>query len=347
MAVSAQGADADDLDSFFEGDQEDIEIAEPVAKKVIVDEPMFDEAFGADATEESEEQPRIPKLVYPPPVPAPVFESSTEMYMYYGRKYIMEICLILIAIVYFVNIFVGKKVNAKLVSMWLAEALPLLKENFHHLGFGEEPNLSLSQIKYHEFEFFASGRDNCHYAFMNLRTKRRQDVICGGILGVIWPETDRLILDIPIDSDLPLEILVVRSHNVKRTQQEMPNINRLVEPMKKEQFSKTKLTPMAESGETVDAVFTKKFSNALEKYEKYLEFLHVTDQRVYTNYPLVLKAEILLGDTPAEYKNSVDLVKTLLELVDHIAKNVKLSAKSLEKASKLREVEEKKKNKVR
>lgn len=345
MAVSAQGADADDLDSFFEGDQEDIEIVEPVAKKVIVDEPMFDEAFDTDSTEESEEQTRIPKLVYPPPVPAPVFESSTEMYTYYARKYIMEICLILIALVYFVNIFVGKKVNAKLVSMWLAEALPLLKENFHHLGFGEEPNLSLSQIKYHEFEFYASGRDNCHYAFMNLRTKRRQDVICGGILGVLWPETDRLILDIPIESDLPLEILVVRHNHVKRTLQEMPNLKGLVEAQK--QFPKTHLTPMAESSETVDAVFTKKFTNALEKYEKYLEFLHVTDQRVYTNYPLVLKAEILLGDTPAEYKNSVDLVKTLLELVDHIAKNVKLSAKSMEKSKKLREAEEKNKVKVR
>lgn len=346
MITNAQGLDSEDLDTFFEGDQEDVAVEEPAVTRTIGDEPIFDEAFDQGATGEAEEEVKKPRLYYPPPEPVPEFNSSVEMYIYYGRKYLMEICLILIAVVYFINIFVGKKVNAKIVSMWLAEALPVLKENFHHLGFGEDPNLSLSQIKYHEFEFFASGRENCHYLFMNLRTKRRQDVICGGMLGVLWPEQDRLILDIPIDLDLPLEILVVRTHNVKRTQQEMPNINRLVTPLKKEQFSKTKLTVMAESGDTVDSVFTKKFSNAFEKYEKYLEFFHVTDQRVYTNYPLVLKAEILLGDSPSEFQNSVDLVKTLIELVDHICSNVKLSPKSLEKANKLREVEEKKRELV-
>ena len=94
-------------------------------------------------------------------------------------------------------------------------------------------------------------------------------------------------------------------------------------------------------------MFSNKFTNAFEKYEKYLEFLHVTDQRVYTNYPLVLKCEILLGDHPSEYKDSVKLVETLIEFVDHIAKNVKLPARALEKAKKLRQVEEKKREKVR
>ena len=230
--------------------------------------------------------------------------------------------------------------------MWLAECVPVLKYNFHHLGFGEEPNLSLSQITYSEFEFFGSGRDHCHYMFMHMNTKRRQDVILGGLFGLIWPEQDKLIFDIPIDADLPLEILVCRSKNVKKTQQEMPNINQFVGPVKSEKLSKTGLTVLAESKETADIVFSNKFTNAFEKYEKYLEFLHVTDQRVYTNYPLVLKCEILFGDHPSEYKDSVKLVETLIELVDHIAKNVKLPARALEKAKKLRQVEEKKREKV-
>lgn len=59
-----------------------------------------------------------------------------------------------------------------------------------------------------------------------------------------------------------------------------------------------------------------------------------------------MKAEILLGDKPSEYKESVQLIEVLLELVDHIATNVKLPARVLEKAKKNREVEEKKKEKV-
>lgn len=247
---------------------------------------------------------------------------------------------------YVLNFFVGKKVNTKVVSMWLAECVPLLKDNFHHLGFGEEPNLSLSQITYSEFEFFASGRDHCHYMFLHLNTKRRQDVILGGLFTLIWPEKDRLIFDIPIDVDLPLEILLCKSKNVKKTQQEMPNINQFVAPVKNDKLAKVGLSVLAESKETSEIVFTNKYISAFEKYEKYLEFLHITDQRVYTNYPLVLKCEILLGDHPNEYKNSVKLVETLIELVDHVAKTVKLPARALEKAKKLREVEEKKREKV-
>lgn len=59
-----------------------------------------------------------------------------------------------------------------------------------------------------------------------------------------------------------------------------------------------------------------------------------------------MKAEILLGDKPSEYKQSVELVEILLELVDHIATNVKLPARVMERAKKNRELEEKKKEKV-
>lgn len=89
-----------------------------------------------------------------------------------------------------------------------------------------------------------------------------------------------------------------------------------------------------------------RFSNAFQKYEKYLEFLHITDQRVYTQYPLVLKAEIHLGDSPAEFKESVKLLEVLLELVDHVATVVKLPARVLDIAKKNRVVEEKKREKV-
>ena len=156
--VNAQETvDVDDMDSFFETEDDDSEI---------FDEPMDEEQLPEDEEEDEpkpkmkEEKVEIPAPQYEPEEPTPVFESETEKYMYYGRKYLVEICLGSIFFVYILNIFVGKKVNTKIVSMWLAEAVPVLQKNFHHLGFGDESNLALSQLKYHEFEFYASGRDN-------------------------------------------------------------------------------------------------------------------------------------------------------------------------------------------
>jgi len=171
FAQETEDMDSDELDNFFDdaGDEAD-EIFDD--SNEIFDEPITEQPDFEDMErEEPEEVVQIPQPQYEPPEPVPVFETETEKYIYYARKYLIEIeiCLSSIFIVYILNIFVGKKVNSKIVSMWLAEAKPLLEKNFHQLGFvGEESNLSISQIKYHEYEFYATGRDNCKYMFIHM-----------------------------------------------------------------------------------------------------------------------------------------------------------------------------------
>uniref|UniRef100_A0A7S3JIM0 Coiled-coil domain-containing protein 47 n=1 Tax=Euplotes harpa TaxID=151035 RepID=A0A7S3JIM0_9SPIT len=251
----------------------------------------------------------------------------------------------MLVIVFALNFFVGKKVNCKIAAMWLAKVIPILEENFALLGFGEEANYSLSQIKYDEFEYYASGRDNCKYLFMSLKTKKRQDVITGGLLGLLWPDEDKMILDIPIEASLPLEFMICRKQNVKRTQQEMPNIKNLISVMKSDKLKATNFAVLAETNEVSDLMLNSKLVAGLTKYEKYIEFLHITDQQVYTNYPLVLKAEILFGDSPAEYNDSVKVIELILDLVDFVATAVKLPARVLDVAKKNRSAEDKKKEK--
>lgn len=339
--ISLAQMDEEDFDDLFE-DTPDIE--PEVFDQIEIED--IDVPITEPDVEVTEEKIDIPVPQYIPEEPVPEFDSAYDKYMYYARKYLVELCISSILIIYVLNIFVGKKVNSKIVSMWVAEAIPVLKKNFHHTGFGEEPNYSISQLKYHEYEFFASGRDYCHYLFLHMITKKRQDVIGGSLFELIWPDKDKVIFDIPIDVDIPLEILVCRQGDVKKTQSEMPNINQLIAPVPSKSFANTNLAVLADSTESVDIVFPRRFSDAFKKYEKYLEFLHVTDQRVYTNYPLVLKAEILMGDNPKEFANSVALLEILIDLVDHIAKPLKLPSRVLEKAKKLREAEEKKREKV-
>ena len=84
---------------------------------------------------------------------------------------------------------------------------------------------------------------------MHMFTKKRQDVIGGGLLGLVWPDRDRITFDIPIDSELPLEILVCRKVNVKQTQQDIPSINQLIAPVQSKPFYNTSLAVLAESPE--------------------------------------------------------------------------------------------------
>lgn len=164
-------------------------------------------------------------------------------------------------------------------------------------------------------------------------------------MGLLWPDVDKIILDIPIEAALPLELLICRKFNVKRTQQEMPNINNLISVVKADKLNSTNLAVLAENSEVPEIVLSNKVTSAIVKYEKYLEFLHITDQKVYTKYDLVLKAEILFGENEEEYKESAKLIEMVLDLVDHIANNVKLPERVLDQAKKNRSAEEKKREK--
>jgi hypothetical protein len=324
------GVDLDDLDSFFDDIEDDFE-------PVVEQRRHYDDEEGTPTPEEVVE-------TYIPEEPVPEFESNYEMYMFYARKYMIEISLVGVVLVYILNFFTGKSVNTKIVAMWLTESLPVLKDNFAHLGFGDEPNASLSQVTYDEFEFYATGRDNMGYIFMNLRTKKRQDAITGAIMGLIWPSNDRVVIDIPIETDLPLELIVCKESTIKLQISEMPHLKGLVKQYSPEAFKDTKFGFLAENGEVVDCVFSRKFVNILIKYEKYLEFLHITDQKVYTNNGLVLKCEINMGDHPSEFEHSVKLLEAMIELVDHIVTNVKLPSRVVEKAMKVRGQEQRQKN---
>ena len=320
----------DDLDSFFDDIEDDFVPEEP--------------AIQHDESPETPTPEEVMQQVIPEE-PIPEFKSDTEKYLYYANKYKIEIALAILAIVYMLNFFTGKNVNSKIAAMWLTEALPGLKDNFAHLGFGDEPNASLSQITYDEFEYYATGRDNMGYVFVNLRTKKRQDAFTGAFLGLIWPSQDRIIMDIPIEIDMPIELVVSRDYDLKRQIAEMPHLKGLVKQFHPQSFKDTHFGFLAENGEVINHIFSKKFVNILTKYEKHLEFLHITDQRVYTNNSLVLKAEINLGDHPSEYKDSVKLFEGLIELVDHIVTSVRLPTGVIEKARKKRTEDQKVKNK--
>ena len=56
--------------------------------------------------------------------------------MWYANKYKIEAVLVGLALTFLFNFYLGKRVNLKLANSFHARTLPVLSENFSHLGFG-------------------------------------------------------------------------------------------------------------------------------------------------------------------------------------------------------------------
>ena len=125
----------------------------------------------------------------------------------------------------------------------------------------------------------------------------------------------------------------------------MPHINNLVSRIPVEKLNETNLAVLSESNEIPDMILSNKIIASVIKLQKYIEFLHITDQKVYTQYNLVLKAEILFGDKPSEYKESAKCIDLILDIVDQVATNVKLPERILDLTKKNRSAEVKKREK--
>ncbi len=79
--------------------------------------------------------------------------------------------------------------------------------------------------------------------------------------------------------------------------------------------------------------------------DKYLESLHITDQKAYNNYPLWLKASLYLDASSPESMQQVSkLLKAIFSIVDR-AVTLRLSKDNRSKAEKNRKVVEKQKQK--
>lgn len=91
---------------------------------------------------------------------------------------------------------------------------------------------------YHEYEYYASGRDNCKYILMNYVMKKRQDMLSNQILGLIWPSEDQLFVEIGVESETPVEAIIMKTINAKQTLNDMPHLKKFVKKINNEALEK-------------------------------------------------------------------------------------------------------------
>ena len=83
---------------------------------------------------------------------------------------------------------------------------------------------------HHLYRFFASGRYNCGYAIVSFELRKRQDIISDFFLRLVWPDKDKLTIEIPIkpNSDLPAVFSIVKKQQVKTVRKYFEDLVRYI-----------------------------------------------------------------------------------------------------------------------
>lgn len=153
------------------------------------------------------------------------------------------------------------------------------------------------------------------------------------ILGFFWPSQDQVFIEIGIDSEQPVEALVVKSVNVKGVMNDMPHLKKMVKKIQCEQLEKLGYTLLGENEESAKSVFTGQVIEYIAK-SPCVHMVHLTDQHCYSPYPLVLKVTLNIGETVETLDASAKFFGQVLNVfIDTFAK-LKLSEHSLNASKK-------------
>ena len=258
------------------------------------------------------------------PVPADPVEKAKH----YFNKYTIECGLLFVVIFYIFLFWKGKNRNNEIAIQWAMTFQNLIKTQYAHLGMDEKYSVTVEQISYNEYQFYASGRNNLHYTHFMLDLKKRQDLLSMMLLNFLWPERDQLFIEFaldPRDETLPIELMVIPRKDQKSIYQTLPYLKSMVSPIQTEGFDKNhKHMVLGEDPETIKNLMANQVGSTLSKFSDQLHSLHVTDQRCYNKYPLQMKLSLIVGETQEQHENAAKMFKSVLELADRLG-SLKLS----------------------
>jgi hypothetical protein len=174
---------------------------------------------------------------------------------------------------------------------------------------------------------------------------------------------DTITIDIPIElgeRTLPLEFLVIRRKELKNKMKAFSHLQDMVHNSNTKNYRPTDINNrngyliMSEHDEIANQLVDSKIGSLLLNCNDFLEELHVTDQKVYNNLNLMMKATLRIPANDSHNEQFHQWLQMIIYLTDVIA-NVRLSPtvaakcdksrkkqKQIEAKNKAEEIEEKK-----
>jgi hypothetical protein len=112
-------------------------------------------------------------------------------------------------------------------------------------------------MSYHEYQFYATGRNNIQFALMNINLQRRQDLFTMFFLNFFFAEKDRVTIEVPIDIpdqvSLPIEMMIIQKKDSKVAMSNMPHLKKFIKTVEiKNLSSEVSLCAMAETSEVAN-----------------------------------------------------------------------------------------------
>ena len=153
--------------------------------------------------------------------------------------------------------------------------------------------------------------------------KKRQDMFSNQILGLIWPSEDQVFVEIGIESEQPVEAIIMKTINAKQTLNDMAHLKKFVKKISHEQFSpldKAGLSVFAEGEENAKNVFSSQLVEFLAKNADSIHVLHITDQKCYSPYAYVIKLGLNLKETKESHEQAAKVLSSLVsQFIDQFA----------------------------
>lgn len=267
-------------------------------------------------------------------------------------SYWMELLMLVGLFVYFSNYFVGRSKNSKLANLWLNTHRTLLDENFTLVGDdGRKEGESVPGfMKESEslYTLWCSGRTCCEGMLVELKMIKRQDLV--SIMSTILrPVQDQIHIKVELSKDImdTFVFCIASRKTGARMFKEMYDLSKfciLVNKPEEKYKIPSGYNILSEIPEATASLLDSKLIAAINKYDKYIDYIHISDQFagvIQQEEPTQLKTptRMLICGFNILPKADMEEMKPLLILVFYLLerlKRLRLSREAKVKADKNR-----------
>uniref|UniRef100_A0A914HBG8 PAT complex subunit CCDC47 n=1 Tax=Globodera rostochiensis TaxID=31243 RepID=A0A914HBG8_GLORO len=241
----------------------------------LADEEEFEEFPARSDEAEQQQQKEREGAANKPPKPL-TFAEVPSHFRSNWSSYQVELLALLVIFVYALNYAYGKSSNHAIAHKWFLDNRERLEKQFALVG---DDGTSQENL---------GGRVGCRSLHTQIKLCKRQDLL-GMVIGLFRPRPDHVVHKIDLDPDEMDSFVLIfgQRKNVQKTVKEMHDLSTYVTERKN--LEKVQLPVsfcvFAEIAETIPAFIDTSTLQFLKKCEKFVEYIHFSDQYAGAKQP--------------------------------------------------------------
>lgn len=243
----------------------------------------------------------------------------------FAYNWLVEIAGSAFLVAFGVNYLIGRRTNENLASNFGRTFREMIQSEFAVVGAN---GALLTKESQHTYRMNASGRKNCQGIQMNVRLRRRQDLLAL-LYGTFWAPTKDLIdIQIAMNNDTLDSVIfgLAKNRDARDLLKEFPDLQHYTKTLKipqdvsKGDDANLSTDVWTAYGETkqVLPILDAPSRVAINKLKEYVRLIHITDQYEHKEYKKVLHLIFVLPE-PSKVEELRPLLKMTFHLIDQVA----------------------------